>query len=157
MGVINLGLLVDKIKRKLESSGFIKNTDYASASKAGVVKIGSNVNVSSDGTISVAPPSGGMDLLYTQPAEPVAASTEITLAHAVSEYKFLLIVLNGTEDPVHAETMILSTEVSPYWALSNNAGGNGTNIHKFTIDGAKIRDTNSGNMYTLWFRVYGLK
>ena len=52
MGVINLGTLVEQIRKKLSGS-FIKSTDYASASKAGIVKIGNGVNVTSDGTISV--------------------------------------------------------------------------------------------------------
>ena len=52
MGVINLGMLVETIRKKLSGS-FIKATDYATASKAGIVKIGSGVNVTSDGTISV--------------------------------------------------------------------------------------------------------
>lgn len=40
MGVINLGILVSKIKGKLIESGFVRNTDYATASKGGVVKVG---------------------------------------------------------------------------------------------------------------------
>lgn len=52
MGVINLGTLVETIRKKLSGS-FIKATDYATTSKAGIVKIGSGVNVTSDGTISV--------------------------------------------------------------------------------------------------------
>ena len=41
MGVINLGLLVEKIKRKLEGSGFVKNTDYATSTTGGVIKTSS--------------------------------------------------------------------------------------------------------------------
>ena len=90
MGVINLGLLVDKIKRKLESSGFIKNTDYATASAAGVVKIGNNIDVD-DGVISVTfPASAGftMDKIFdgsvTQGSE-----TQYDLTAAYTGYKFL--------------------------------------------------------------------
>lgn len=39
MGVINLGILVEKIKRKLIGSGFVTGTDYATASTGGVVKV----------------------------------------------------------------------------------------------------------------------
>lgn len=50
MGVINLGILIDKIKRKLLKSGFVTNTDYATADVAGVVKynntVGTTVNSS---------------------------------------------------------------------------------------------------------------
>lgn len=38
MGLVNLSILVERIKKKLESSGFIKNTDYASSSTGGVIK-----------------------------------------------------------------------------------------------------------------------
>lgn len=38
MGVINLGALVEKLKKKLAASGFITSTDYASDSAAGVIK-----------------------------------------------------------------------------------------------------------------------
>lgn len=38
MGVINLGILIEKVKRKLINSGFVRNTDYASNDTGGVVK-----------------------------------------------------------------------------------------------------------------------
>lgn len=41
MGLVNLSILVERIKKKLESSGFIKNTDYASSSTGGVIKVDS--------------------------------------------------------------------------------------------------------------------
>ena len=46
MGVINLGALVEKLKKKL-SGTFIKTTDYATTSKAGIVKVGSNLTMNS--------------------------------------------------------------------------------------------------------------
>lgn len=50
MGVINLGILVEKIKRKLIVSGFVTNTDYATADTGGVIKynntVGTTVNSS---------------------------------------------------------------------------------------------------------------
>lgn len=52
MGVINLSVLVDKIKRKLLTAGFITKDDKASKSKFGVVKIGNGITVNS-GVISV--------------------------------------------------------------------------------------------------------
>lgn len=42
MGVINLSILVEKIKRKLLQSGFVTNTDYASGSKGGVFRTSAN-------------------------------------------------------------------------------------------------------------------
>lgn len=38
MGVINLSILVEKIKRKLIESGFVTKTDYATADTGGVMK-----------------------------------------------------------------------------------------------------------------------
>ena len=93
MGVINLGLLVDKIKRKLENSGFIKNTDYASASAAGVVKIGDNIDVTESGVISVTfPPSAG-GVTLTKLWEGTLSSTETDIASSLlddySDYTLL--------------------------------------------------------------------
>ena len=98
MGVINLGLLVDKIKRKLEGSGFIKNTDYASASKAGVVKIGAGIDVSENGTISAnIPTSSGItcDELFTGT---ITKGTAFTILHPYTDYVFLQIhIVSGSE------------------------------------------------------------
>ena len=41
MGLINLSILVERIKKKLETSGFIKDTDYASSSEGGTIKVDS--------------------------------------------------------------------------------------------------------------------
>ena len=38
MGVINLGALVEKLRKKLSGDGFITSTDYASSSSGGVIK-----------------------------------------------------------------------------------------------------------------------
>ena len=94
MGVINLGLLVEKIKRKLEDSGFIKNTDYATASAAGVVKIGDNIDVD-DGVISVTFPTvtGGItvDELWTGNVTNEYLDITSALTHPITDYKFLAI------------------------------------------------------------------
>lgn len=93
MGVINLGLLVDKIKRKLENAGFIKNTDYASATAAGVVKIGDNIDVD-DGVISVTFPAAGgftVDVLWTGNVISDYKNITAELAHPITDYKFLLV------------------------------------------------------------------
>ena len=93
MGVINLGLLVDKIKRKLEGAGFIKNTDYASASKAGVVKIGSGVSVTSDGTISVSSQATLKIIDKDDISYSASAYQEIpfTLPADITKYHFVII------------------------------------------------------------------
>ena len=93
MGVINLGLLVEKIKKKLEGSGFIKNTDYATASAAGVVMIGDNIDVD-DGVISVTFPSAGgftADAIWSGTLTNDFVDITESLTHPVSDYKFLAI------------------------------------------------------------------
>lgn len=156
MGVINLGLLVEKIKRKLEDSGFIKNTDYASASAAGVVKVGEGLEISSAGVLSSTATGGGLELLYTAPDTPVTPATEITLSDTISNYKFLIIVEN-TSDNTNVITMLLNVEVAPYKAVGMNYGASYL-THTFTIDGAKITDTTSPTNANLrWYKVYGLK
>ena len=112
-----------------------------------------------DGVLSASGITSVMDLLYTEPAEPETASTEITLAHPVSDYKFLLIVIKGSAsaDPAYVETMILSAETAPYNALSLNSGSNGAQVHKFTVNGDKIKDNQPGNAYAMWYKVYGIK
>ena len=97
MGVINLGLLVDKIKRKLESSGFIKNTDYASASAAGVIKVGSGLNISGTGVLSATAQAAGLtvDVLWTGNVTNEYLDITSALAHPITDYKFLAISFNS--------------------------------------------------------------
>lgn len=92
MGVINLGLLVEKIKKKLEGSGFIKNTDYATASAAGVVKVGEGLSITDAGVLSASGGSvGGVTL--TKLWEGSLSTTETDIASALlddyTDYVFL--------------------------------------------------------------------
>ena len=154
MGVINLGLLVDKIKKKLEGAGFIKNTDYATASKAGVVKVGDGLSVTETGVLSAAA-SGGTDTLYTQPATPVIIGNEITLSAAVSNYKAIIVVIDS-EDSTSGCSIILPP-VAPFKAAGINYGGT-VAAYAFTVtDGTKIKCTSGTNAYLRWKNVYGLK
>lgn len=41
MGVINLGILIKKIMGKIAGAGYVKDTDYASSSKGGTIKVDS--------------------------------------------------------------------------------------------------------------------
>ena len=41
MGVINLGVLVKKIMGKIAGAGYVKDTDYASSTKGGTIKVDS--------------------------------------------------------------------------------------------------------------------
>ncbi len=154
MGVINLGLLVDKIKRKLENAGFIKNTDYASASKAGVVKVGSGLNINGSGVLSAAA-SGGIDTLYTQPDTAVVIGTEITLSAAVSGYKALIVVIDS--DDSSAGFSIILPPAAPFKAVGLNYGGTAA-AYAFTVtDGTKMLCTSGTNTHLRWKNVYGLK
>lgn len=54
MGVINLSILIEKVRRKLLKSGFVTNTDYASNDVAGVIKTASSfgTTVNSSGVLT---------------------------------------------------------------------------------------------------------
>ena len=109
MGVINLGLLVEKIKRKLEDSGFIKNTDYATASAAGVVKIGDNIDVTEAGVISVTFPAAGgftMDKLFDNNVAQ-GSDIEYTLSAAYTGYKFLVVTAPSASTPDFGKIMVV--------------------------------------------------
>lgn len=41
MGVINLGILIKKIMGKIAGAGYVKDTDYASSTKGGTIKVDS--------------------------------------------------------------------------------------------------------------------
>lgn len=92
MGVINLGTLVDKIRKKL-AGDYISKTDVATASAAGIVKVGSNIDVTSDGTISVTfPASSGftVDVLWTGNLTSDFVDITASLTHPITDYKFLI-------------------------------------------------------------------
>lgn len=98
MGVINLSVLVDKIKRKLVSGGFITSSDKASKSKFGIVKIGDGINVSS-GTISVAA-QGGTVSLYHYTSGDQNVNTDIAFTTPMPEgTKTVLFLGQGTSYP----------------------------------------------------------
>lgn len=120
MGVINLGLLVEKIKRKLEDSGFIKNTDYATASAAGVVKIGDNIDVD-DGVISVTFPAvSGFTVEEIWNGTVTSNPTNIAsaLAHPYTDYKCLYLMIK--EANATAGNMIPVSGMVSGAAVSNN-------------------------------------
>lgn len=154
MGVINLGLLVDKIKRKLENSGFIKNTDYATASAAGVVKIGDNIDVD-DGVISVTfPAAGGFTVDELWSGNVTSTSTDISsgMAHAYSDYKFLYFMISAA-NATAGDLIAVSGMVTGSAVANNIAIGNTPIIVKLVDSEFRINasSTVSG------VKIYGLK
>ena len=107
MGVINLGLLVDKIKRKLENSGFIKNTDYASASAAGVVKVGSGLSVNGSGVLSTTGAEGfNVDMIYSGTSE-VTNNFTFPTGKTLNSYKFPLLAIDDPSESHDCVTTIV--------------------------------------------------
>lgn len=127
MGVINLGALVEKLKKKLSGAGFVTSTDYATASKGGVVKVGTTGGLQvSSGTLkgktladAAAYAAAGDDVVMTKgdmayagggggsasvdvlwngtPADAQSASTELTLEHDVTDYNIILVTTVGND------------------------------------------------------------
>lgn len=131
MGVINLGLLVDKIKKKLESAGFIKNTDYATASAAGVVKIGEGLSITDAGVLSTSGGSlsavtlyegDGSDLAYTFPA-----------GKTMDNYSFLVLISKKSTD--------VGLAIVPTAALSTTAINVAVNFSASTYYTAALTKT----------------
>ncbi len=111
MGVINLGLLVDKIKRKLENAGFIKNTDYASASAAGVVKVGEGLEITEAGVLSaIAQGGGGVELTEVWNGTGTVGYTFPT-GKTITDYNFLVIV--GGDNDVVRFTAVVPVAIIP--------------------------------------------
>lgn len=111
MGVINLGLLVDKIKRKLENSGFIKNTDYASASKAGVVKVGDGLDITDAGVLSATAQGGGGVELTEVWNGTGSISYTFPTGKTIADYNFLVIV--GGDNDVSRMTAVIPVAIIP--------------------------------------------
>lgn len=95
MGVINLGLLVDKIKRKLESSGFIKNTDYASASAAGVVKVGDGLAITDAGVLSATAQGGGVEPAVLYEGTGLNLKYTFPEGKSMTDYNFVVVLCSG--------------------------------------------------------------
>lgn len=183
MGVINLGLLIEKIKGKLESSGFIKNTDYATASATGVVQIGDNVDVSSAGVVSVpiatdatagvvkvgdglaiteagvlsaAGSGGGFEQIYTEAATPVASSTAITLSKSSADYKALMIVYKRDGKFFNTWCSTVQNQINVSCGVKNYSSPTPEGC-SFTPNGTTLTWTYNANAYITWYAVYGIK
>lgn len=130
MGVINLGALVEKLRKKL-SGDFISKTDYPSGDNAGVIKVDSTyaTEVTSGGklkakaitaasydeandgafiskatldNLKTAGKLGGLTQLYAAPETPetITNDAEFTLTDNPINYKELLIVMLSGSNPV---------------------------------------------------------
>ena len=153
MGVINLGLLVEKIKRKLEDSGFIKNTDYATASAAGVVKIGDNIDVD-DGVISVTfPASAGFTMDKIFDGSVVQGSeTKYDLTAAYTGYKFLVVTAPNASSPDFGKIMVVADIATG----ANNLNPSGiVNIRFDSEDATKFKVPQGSG--TKAIKIYGCK
>lgn len=138
MGVINLGLLVDKIKRKLEDSGFIKNTDYASASAAGVVKVGTGLSVTSGGVLSATSTGFNVDVLYTGDSASETAYTFPT-GKSLSDYKFLVLAIDyDGEDHDCATRIVPVSQIIAREELYTTILYNGTYFITVKVDTTKV-------------------
>lgn len=131
MGVINLGVLVEALKKKLAGT-FVKTTDYASKTKYGIVKIGDGITVSS-GKISVAA-TGGMteDLLYTGTVALSSNYIEAMLAHNWDDYKMLVFYVGTTNANSVSCGMFMTSCVSTGALQDNNIQTAHTNV-KFRV------------------------
>ena len=170
MGVINLGLLVEKIKRKLEDSGFIKNTDYATASAAGVVKIGNNIDVTEAGVISVPDAtestkgvvslsdivSGGMEKIYEEESTPKDSTSSITLSKSSADYSALFIVYKRS-GAVFGTLCSAIQDVANYTSGVRLVTNKTPDTIAFTPSGTSLSWNYNNNSSITWYAVYGIK
>lgn len=97
MGVINLSILVEKLRKKL-SGDFVKKTDYATKTKFGVVKIGDGISVNG-GKISVES-SGGSVTLYHYTEGSQAVNTDINFSTPLpTGTKYVVFTSQGSSYP----------------------------------------------------------
>lgn len=179
MGVVNLSILIEKLKKAL-SGEYVKKTDKASASAFGVVKVGNNISVSSgkisvpvasdstagvvkigsglainDGTVSVTA-SGGMtmDELYNGNVVQ-GTETQYDLAHPYTDYKFLcLVTASGANTTAGGIMAVANLSTGNY--NSNGTGNNVvTGIRLDSSDATKF-STPSGTG-TVAVKLYGIK
>lgn len=141
MGDINLLDKINKLANKFKN--VITSSDKASKSKFGIVKIGDGINVSS-GTISVTASGFVADVLWTGDLTNAYADITSSLAHPVTDYKFLTTCRVGGASPSE------SAESGQLLLVSAIGGGNnviataGTAIQCKIVDGAfSIKATSS--------------
>ena len=179
MGVVNLSILIEKLKKAL-SGEYVKKTDKASTSAFGVVKVGNNISVSSgkisvpvasdssagvvkvgsglameDGVLSVTA-SGGMTMDELFSGNVVqGGDTPYTFAHPYTDYKFLsLVSVSGVNTTAGGFMAVANLSTGQY---NSNGTGNGavTTIRLDSSDATKFF-TPSGSG-TVNIKIYGIK
>ena len=160
MGVINLGSLVEKLKKKL-SGTFITTTDYATTSKAGIVKVGSNLTMNgtshkldvpiaasdtlgvvkvgsglsiADGVLSASSSGSGItaDKILTGPYGYANTKRSFTFpsGKTISDYKFLIIRFAQLNDGTSSATGVI-----PVAAIPTDTGSIPFNVSGIGVDG----------------------
>lgn len=148
MGVINLGILIKKIMGKIAGAGYVKDTDYASSSKGGTIKVDSTyaTDITSGGKLKAkeitaeayseandaafiskktldnvlaAQPAGGITVDLLFSGNIVKGGTSYTLDHPYTDYKFLM-ACNGTTTYNGSSSEVIPTAVISSAANNEN-------------------------------------
>lgn len=123
MGVINLGLLVDKIKKKLENSGFIKNTDYASASAAGVIKAGDGLSVNATTGVATVPKATADSFGIVKPGSGISIAAGVISAaggSSLTKIGELASPVTGTTADITCSQPITGFQMLLIWNTNND-------------------------------------
>lgn len=159
MGVINLGILVKKIMSKISGAGYIKDTDYASSSKGGTIKVDTTyaTDVTTGGKLKAkeitaeayseandaafiskatldnvlaAQPSGGVTVdELFNGSVTQGVTTWKTLSHAYTDYKLLHITDIGSSGTSHLFSAILNTGTLATGSNNSNSVPCGANAY----------------------------
>lgn len=165
MGVINLSILVEKLRKKL-SGDFVKKTDYATKTKFGVVKIGDGISVNG-GKISVES-SGGMELLipgdYTESGVTGSQYLRTATGKDLSQYKILLITMsgstNGSCSTVTCDFSSDPTKACMGYYLNDNGAASQIQYNLAKSSGSEVYDSiyiSYGTTIGKWGNIYGIK
>lgn len=187
MGVINLGILVKKIMGKIAGAGYVKDTDYASISKGGTIKVDSTyaTDITSGGKLKAkeitaeayseandaafiskktldnvlaSQPSGGMTLEQLFSGSiPQGSTTWKSLSKNYTDYSMLLVVMAGTYNANAGE--VIPTAIIPTDSTSSVKFDFGGNVVdlRFDANDAKHFCAPSGSGTLSDMKIYGIK
>lgn len=186
MGVVNLSILIEKLKKAL-SGEYVKKTDKASTSAFGVVKVGNNISVSSgkisvpvasdssagvvkvgsglaieDGTLSVTA-SGGMSatLLKEGSASLSDNYTEVTLEDDYDKYTMLVVCVgnNGKNSTGNAYFFVPWLSLGALQDNNSNASAWTVSIRAVVVDSEVVKNklnVKTNTTAQAW-SIYGIK